>query len=57
MTRRGQQLRAWPDSSASWTKQLLALLSPLLSTPPRGMKLAARDFSETDSDLLLLWSG
>ena len=27
-TRHGQQLRAWPDSSVSWTNQ------PLLSTPP-----------------------
>jgi hypothetical protein len=41
MTPHGQQLRAWLDSSASWTKQTL------LSTPYGGMKKAAPDFSET----------
>jgi hypothetical protein len=51
MTRHGQQLRAWPDSSVSWTNQ------PLLSTPLGGMKKAPHDFSETASELLLSWSG
>ena len=45
ITRHGQQLRAWPDSSVSWTNQ------PLLSTPLGGMKKAANDFCETASDL------
>ncbi len=39
-TRHGQQLRAWPDSSVSWTNQ------PLLSIPLGGMKKAANDFCD-----------